>query len=190
MLTTRTLMGAGAALFGLMGIRYYAYPLPDSQVRFARLEPEAFMSRDPLADAWGLIEVDSETGQPIDPEPRPQPEMLYLDKCWRELQWLFGDEDGPFRRSFDLVRGEVTMTPCGWIPYFGVLDADEVTAVAQNLAEVTAADVDHLLEGHAELCRGDDVDGERRYILEFLGRAQQFLASMTKRGSGLIYMIG
>ncbi|MDN4638698.1 hypothetical protein QCD70_00425 [Agreia sp. PsM10] len=172
-----------------MGIRYYACPLPDSQVMFARLEPEAFMSRDPLADAWGLIEVDYETGQPIDSEPRPQPEVLYLDKCWRELQLLFGDEDGPFRTSFDLVRGAVTMTPRGWIPYFGVLDADEVTAVAQNIDQVTAADVDHLLEEHPELCRDDD-DGERKYILDLLGDAQQFVASMMKRGWGLIYMIG
>lgn len=176
------MLGTDAALFGIMGIRYYAYPLPDSQVTFARREPEAFMARDPLADAWGLIDVDSES--------RPQPEMLYLDKCWRELQWLFGDEDGPFRPSFDLVRGQVTMTHCGWIPYFGVLDADEVTAVAQNIAQVTAADVHHLLEDHPELCRGDDVDGERRYIMELLGHAQQFLASMMTRRSGLIYMIG
>ena len=55
-----------------MGIRYYAYPVDREFIELARVSPRMFMSIDPFADVWGVVEE--------------RPEMLYLDKVWRDLQ--------------------------------------------------------------------------------------------------------
>jgi hypothetical protein len=59
-----------------MGIRYYAYPVRTSDVELARANPHDFLATDLLADAWGPAEL--------------KPRMLYLDKCWGQLQELLG----------------------------------------------------------------------------------------------------
>jgi hypothetical protein len=172
---------------GAMGIRYYAYPLPEEHVRFAREEPRAFFSRDPLADAWGLAEVDPAAPEPTGADAAEPPLMLYLDKCWRELQSLLAGasiEDN--RAAYDLVRGEVEMDGDWWWPYFGVLDAAQVQAVAADLNTVTEHDVDHWLSMDPLLGYGE----EREYVLEFLGRAQEFTALLARQKLALIYKIG
>lgn len=91
-----------------MGIRYYAYPLDPDLVGWAQADPRSFLSHDPLADAWEL-------------DGTPRPEMLYLDKCWSSLQRLTCPVPGMSRPAHALVRGAVTHTPTGWIPWCGVL---------------------------------------------------------------------
>src|SRR5690606_14201418 len=84
-----------SANHGAMGVRYYAYPLAPELVGRAMDDPRPFLSDDPLADAWGL-------GRPR------HPQMLYLDKCWRQLQSLTNPPGGKPRPSHALVAGDVT----------------------------------------------------------------------------------
>jgi hypothetical protein len=170
-----------------MGIRYYAYPLPEEHVGFAREEPRAFFSRDPLADAWGLAEVDPEAPDPTGAVASEPPLMLYLDKCWRELQSLLaGASIEGSRAAYDLVQGDVEMDGDGWWPYFGVLDAARVQAVAADLNTVTEKDVDRWLAMDPLLGYGE----QKEYVLEFLGRAQRFTALLAQQKLALIYKIG
>jgi hypothetical protein len=154
-----------------MGIRYYAYPLRPQDVERAELDPRAFISRDPFRDAWGPDDL--------------RPEMLYLDKCWRELQWLLGARGGGApRRSLVLVEGEVTETATGWIPYMKVMTPKEVAAVARDLADV----------GHEEI-RAQDWNYPGRgwsadYVWHYLDAARRFVEALAQDGRGLVYLIG
>ena len=153
-----------------MGIRYYAYPLQPSDIESARASPRAFMADDPLADAWGSLEL--------------RPRMLYLDKCWAELQDLFGS-----RPASLLVQGSVTHTSYGWIPHLDVLDPETVGAVAEDLARVTEADV--VASGvRSYRGRGTPAEDADEYVMHFLAEARTFTKSLTTDGLGLIYMIG
>src|SRR5690606_17833466 len=101
-----------------MGIRYYAYPVSPREMAAARENPCRFHGDDPLMDAWGPAEE--------------RPPMLYLDKCWRCLQRLF-DLDGPAQRpAAELVRGDVTHVPTGWIPYERALHPSQVAEIAAD----------------------------------------------------------
>lgn len=156
-----------------MGIRYYAYPLPSELVAAARLDPSAYLSSDPLADAWGL-----------DGHSRPQ--MLYLDKCWGLFQRLtYADPRAP-RPSYLLVEGHVTHTHDGWIPWTKVLDAVEVSRIADDLASINPGDLDDLFARGGSCFRDDD----RAYLESYLAQAQEFTADLRARGQGLVYMIG
>ncbi|HEU4807139.1 MAG TPA: hypothetical protein VFT01_02670, partial [Homoserinimonas sp.] len=75
-----------------MGIRYYAYPITEDQYPLAVENPCRFHGSDPLMDAWG----------PAD----KKPDMLYLDKCWQQLQTLLGPGSGiSDRPAFQPVEG-------------------------------------------------------------------------------------
>lgn len=76
--------------------------------------------------------------------------MLYLDKCWRELQLLLANP--PRRAAQKLVDGQVTHTHGGWISHERALSPAEVKAVA--------ADVSDLLNGSraAVILGADDFD--------------------------------
>jgi hypothetical protein len=158
-----------------MGIRYYAYPITAEQYALAVENPCLFHGSDPLMDAWG----------PVD----EQPEMLYLDKCWRELQVLLGPESGVAHRpALQLVDGQVTDVEMGWIPYERALSPAQVQAVAADLATVGEPDIRRLLPA---LNRWNDAaDQEFSYVAEYLAAAQEFTAALTKDGRGLVYMIG
>lgn len=168
--------GSVLANHGGMGIRYYAYPLRSESVALALEDPGAFMSRDPLADAWELDGIQ-------------RPEMLYLDKCWSLLQLLTRPEFGPPRTSYRLFEGEVTHTNRGWLPWIRVLTVEEVDAVARDLALLGERDVDELLD-HRGLYFREGRASERSYIIGYLGAAQEFTALMQMRGWGLVYLIG
>lgn len=157
-----------------MGIRYYAYPITADQYPLARENPCAFHGVDPLMDAWG----------PKD----GKPEMLYLDKCWRELQTLLGPSlERPNRPAHQLVDGRVTDTGAGWIPYELALSPAQVAAIAADLKTVNEADVRRALP---EFGSHHPEDEEFEYVTQYLAEAQRFTAALADSGRGLVYMIG
>ncbi|WP_440712636.1 hypothetical protein [Gordonia sp. FQ] len=157
-----------------MGIRYYAYPIRPDQVGAARLDPWPFLSDDPLMDAWARDE--------------DRPRMLYLDKCWYELQRLFvpaRDDPHPRpRMAFELVRGAVSETGCGaHSPFTAVHGPDVVAAIALDLARVEPIDD----EKAALIGRWNS---SADYVNHYLTAAQEFTAGLTRDGLGLVYLIG
>lgn len=163
-----------------MGIRYYAYPVEAEFTDHARVSPRMFMSIDPLTDAWGPAEG--------------RPTMLYLDKCWRELQALFGAKpQGPARPAYELVSGEVVMHHDGWEPFIRSLDPNQVASVAQDVGHVTKADVEAwLLDSRTEPLNAEDRDRdeELRYVMQYLGDAKTFTEQLALEERGLVYLIG
>ena len=120
-----------------------------------------------------------------------RPEMLYLDKCWYELQSLFHPEPGaPVRPAHRLVAGQVTMIGWEWEPHIAVLDANELAAAALDLATVTDDDVAAWLRAGDAKHRRDGFDGAFSYVTHFLHQAQEFTSRLAERGSGLVYLIG
>lgn len=158
-----------------MGIRYYAYPITADEYPRALENPCPFHGRDPLMDAWGPSDA--------------RPEMLYLDKCWWELQELLGTvSEAPKRPAFQLVEGRVTDTPTGWIPFERALSPDQVKAVAADLSTVSEQDVRRMLSESQDprASRPEEYD----YIVHHLAAAQAFTESLAANGLGLVYLIG
>ena len=161
-----------------MGIRYYAYPVRASDVELARANPRDFLADDPLADAWGPVEL--------------KPRMLYLDKCWGQLQELLRPGSGrPESVAYQLVEGEVTHTSEGWIPFTRVLDPAQVREIAEELSQIGEADV---LAARVRTFGGDgfvnDDPDELRYVMQYLNDAKSFVDALAKDNLGLVYMIG
>ena len=157
-----------------MGIRYYAYPISAEDYETARADPCPFHGRDPFADAWG---------------PRDdRPEMLYLDKCWNELQAMFGPAPGVSARpTYALVEGQVTHVDMGWIPFERALSPGEVRTIASDIATVGDDEIRSLM---ARSISHPDDEQEFSYIQHFLGEAQRFVTDLANDGRGLVYMIG
>ena len=127
-------------------------------------------------DAWG--------------GPDDTPEMLYLDKCWRELQVLLGPRSGIENRpALQLVNGSVTDTPTGWIPHERALSPEEVRAIADDLATVGESDIRRLMPLITGRDAGED-DGEYRYVAQYLAVAKGFTQKLAREGRGLVYLIG
>lgn len=158
-----------------MGIRYYAYPITADEYSMARENPHPYLGDDPLMDAWGPIE--------------DKPEMLYLDKCWNELQALLGSGSSVVDRpALQLVTGHVTDTPMGWIPFERALSPGEVLAIAVDLATVGEANIRDMMTLSAHSTPA--FDGEHEYIAQYLSDAQKFTARLAADGRGLVYRIG
>lgn len=158
-----------------MGIRYYAYPITAEQYPLALTKPCAFHGSDPLTDAWGPQEM--------------KPEMLYLDKCWNELQHLLASPSGqPDRPALQLVDGRVTFTPRGWIPYERALSPSQVEAVAADLKTVNEADIRRMVSEFPSWY----VSSEQtyQYVAQYLAEAKQFTTRLARGGWGLVYLIG
>ena len=158
-----------------MGIRYYAYPMTAEQYPLAVENPCRFHGADPLMDAWA----------PGD----DQPEMLYLDKCWHELQVLLGPESGVTDRpALQLVEGLVADVGIGWIPYERALSPVQVQAVAADLPTIGESDIRRSLP--ALIHWNDAPEQEYRYVAQYLAAAQEFTATLARNHRGLVYMIG
>lgn len=157
-----------------MGIRYYAYPLRPEHVEFAMQKPRAFVAPDPFADVW----FDN------------RPHMLYLDKCWGLLQDLTRpDVDKVARPGYRLFEGNVTHTDCGWIPWSRALSPDDVRLIADDLSTISTEEVDrHFDPGPSNW--PSDGSTAADYVRQYLLAAQEFTATMTAEGQGLVYMIG
>ena len=157
-----------------MGIRYYAYPIAAEDYETALEDPCPFHGSDPFADAWGSRDA--------------RPEMLYLDKCWHELQQMFGPNSGASARpAFALVEGQVTHVEMGWIPYERALSPREVQEIASDIATVGDDDIRKFMAQRPS--RSDD-EQEFSYVQQFLGEAQHFVTRLANDGRGLVYMIG
>ena len=160
----------------IMGIRYYAYPVGAGDAELARVTPVAFMSADPLFEAWSE-----------DP-----PEMLYLDKCWSYLQRLLCPEYGETARpAYDLVAGDVVhhFFEGTWEAVYRALDPSQVAAVAADLATVTNQDVAAMLEEEQRRL-GPPKNDDYGYMAFHLDKAKEFTARLGREGRGLVYKIG
>lgn len=160
-----------------MGIRYYSYPVRADLIEAAKTSPQSFLGDDPFWDAWGSKDE--------------QPPMLYLDKCWHELQMLLRrDGDSPKRPAFRLVEGQVTQTSDGWISYTAVLDPRQVAEISKDLATVTPEEVRaSVMSGHT-LGSDRDLEKDVEYVIHYLREALLFTTALSESGNGLVYTIG
>lgn len=168
-----------------MGIRYYAYAFDKDQTDQAMENPRAFISSDPLADAWGF-EPHARVATATLEQAVPERDMLYLDKAWRNLQLITGPRSaaGSARPSYRMFEGDVTMCEGGWVPAYGALAPAEVADVARDLAAVE----DELAA--VSLRRVGATQDDVAYALHFLDRARVFAEGLAADGRGMAYMIG
>lgn len=163
-----------------MGIRYYAYAFDANMTELALADPMSFISDDPLADAWGMPHGARE-GVTNFVQSVPETDMLYLDKAWSSLQVLSAPSpsDGTPRPAHRMFEGQVTMTPCGWIPWVRAPSPDDVVAIADDLVDLQRS-------------VGDDTvnDQDTRYVLDLLQRAVEFVKRAASSNRGFAYMIG
>jgi hypothetical protein len=165
-----------------MGIRYYAYPVTPEHTATAAATPELFLGQDPLSDAWGLVPI-GDSIYAMDPKPRP--EMLYLDKCWGLLQELTRTGEGECRPAHVLFAGYDRGGRNDCQPFLKALSPSEVATAASGLSTIGNGDLDVFFErdrrGHI---------GDRNYLEQYLNRAVEFTTDLHSRGWGLVYMIG
>lgn len=183
----------GAALAsdpGCMGIRYYAYAFDADLAQRAVDDPHSILSSDPLADAWGL-EPHAAVSVATFEQVVPKRDMLYLDKAWRALQALTRptSDGGVVRASYRMFEGNVTMHGLGWDPWVRTILPEEVPAICDDLC---AIDEDRV-RAWARTWRsphGADDEAELRYVLDYLGRSQEFVESLAIDDRGMVYLIG
>ncbi|MBT8158878.1 MULTISPECIES: DUF1877 family protein [Arthrobacter] len=170
-----------------MGIRYYAYAFDGDVAKKALSDPMSFMSADPLADAWGL-EPGVGTSYTTFGQSIPERDMLYLDKAWGHLQVLTAPLRAGMaaRPAFRMFEGNVTMHDDGWEPWVRALAPSEVLAIAQDLDDVSDAEVRLRLPVSPYVDRDLDVE----YAVGYLRRARVFARNLADEGRGMVYLIG
>lgn len=171
-----------------MGIRYYAYAFDADVTDQALAAPRVFISRDPLADAWGLPHG-FRVGGPIGEQGVSRRDMLYLDKAWSYLQRVAGPTPGrPARAAYRMFEGHVLYLPEGcWEPWIRALAPHEVADIAHDVGQLSEDDVATGLTGR---------DGERHfsendvaYVAEYLRDAQEFVTQLAEDNRGFVYTI-
>ncbi|MEZ0578327.1 DUF1877 family protein [Nocardioides sp. MH1] len=168
-----------------MGIRYYAYAVDADQADRALADPRAFISSDPLADAWGMKPHAAVSVASFE-QTVPERDMLYLDKAWRGLQVLTGPRSGAgaARPAYRMFEGKVEMCGDGWIPWYRALAPAQVHEVAQDLGdlqrEVAAVGLRRIGASGVNLS----------YAVDYLDRATRFVRRLAADGRGMAYMIG
>jgi len=173
-----------------MGIRYYAYAFDADLAQRAVDDPHSILSSDPLADAWGL-EPHAAVSVATFEQVSPKRDMLYLDKAWSALQALTRprSDDGTARAAYRMFEGSVTMHDMGWDPWVRTILPEEVPAIRDDLCSIHQSRVQAWARTwHSP--HGADDESELRYVLDFLGRAQEFVQSLAKDGRGMVYLIG
>ncbi len=169
-----------------MGIRYYAYAFDEDRTESALANPHAFVSSDPLADAWGF-EPHARVATPTFEQVIPERDMLYLDKAWRPLQLLTGPSPATAvaRPAYRMFEGDVAMRPGGWTwdPWVRVLTPPEIEPIAQDLRDLTSGEALRRLP--EVRVRDDDV----AYALQFLDRAHRFVDGLARECRGMVYLI-
>jgi hypothetical protein len=175
---------------GRMGIRYYAYAFDADLTQQAVDDPHSILSSDPLADAWGM-EPHAVVAVPSFEQVSPKREMLYLDKAWSALQSLTRPTtDVPHTGSCHrMFEGNVTMHSLGWEPWVRTILPEEVPAIRDELCRFDELRVRQWAHGWRSRHGAPD-DDELRYVLDHLGRAQNFVETLAADGRGMVYLIG
>ncbi|MFI2563097.1 hypothetical protein [Paenarthrobacter sp. NPDC018779] len=170
-----------------MGIRYYAFAFDGDMTDRVLADPRSVMSSDPLADAWGF-EPGAEVGFPTFEQSIPERDMLYLDKAWRELQAFTAPSrtGADARPAFRMFEGEVTMHYDGWESWIRVLPPMDVPAIAQDLSDITDAELGNWLQGSLRFQRDSNVS----YAVGYLQRARAFVNDLAASDRGFVYLIG
>lgn len=170
-----------------MGIRYYAYAVDAALAEHSMADPRAFISSDPLADAWGL-EPHTAISVATFEQRLPRRDLLYLDKAWSYLQLLtrpFPPQE-PTRPSYRMFEGAVTprRDGYGWDPWVRALRPGEMGPIACDLVELTntPAELVHPYLG----TQGEHVD----YVMQYLEAARSFVLDLVRDGRGMAYLIG
>lgn len=173
-----------------MGIRYYAYAFDADLALQAVEDPHSILSSDPLADAWGL-EPHASISVATFEQVSPKRDMLYLDKAWSALQSLTRSSQGEpaAGASYRMFEGEVTMHGLGWDPWVRTILPDEVKQICDDLRTFDESRVRAWAQRWRSPHGADDED-ELRYVLDFLGRAREFVESLAADGRGMVYLIG
>jgi hypothetical protein len=117
----------------------------------------------------------------------PEPDLLDLDKSWRYLQRLFDSLN--LHAAADLVKGQITETPTGWISYQGTIAPDRVSAMARELATVSVEQTRSLFQENGEWAdhrSEEDFD----YVRSHLTRAVSFAEKVAHDDRGIVYYIG
>ena len=173
-----------------MGIRYYAYAFDADLAQQAVDDPHSILSSDPLADAWGM-EPHASVSIATFEQASPKRDMLYLDKAWSALQSLTRpmSDDLAVGSCYRMFEGNVTMHGLGWDPWVRTILPAEVPAIRDDLCAIDEARVRAWARTWRSPHGADDED-ELRYVLDFLGRAQEFVESLASDGRGLVYHIG
>ncbi|MCI0143155.1 DUF1877 family protein [Arthrobacter bambusae] len=170
-----------------MGIRYYAYAFDGDLTERVLSDPMTFVSVDPLADAWGLDPGIGTSGTTFE-QLISERDMLYLDKAWRHLQVLTAPmgEAMAARPAFRMFEGNVTMHGDGWDPWVRALTPSEVLTIAQDLDDISDAEVRLRLPDSPRVDRDLDVE----YAVGYLRLARVFAANLADEGRGMVYLIG
>lgn len=165
-----------------MGIRYYAYAFDHDDTDRALADPRAFVSEDPLADAWGF-EPHARVATPTFSQAVSERDMLYLDKSWSHLQLLTCPESAcTARPAYRMFEGGVTMYADGWEPWIRPLRPEEVAIIAPDVVSV-------LDEAVSDRRRDADVP-DWDYALTYLRRASEFVTNLAAERRGMVYLIG
>lgn len=164
-----------------MGIRYYGYAFDADRTAEVLADPRAFISSDPLADAWGM-EPHAEYSVATFQQRTPQRDLLYLDKAWRDLQAI----TGPMRPAYRLFEGDVTLSSDGysWTPCVRALPPDVIATIADDLIRITPASV----RKRFRLWGASALDAD--YVVQYLETARIFVRGLARDGRGMAYLIG
>lgn len=175
-----------------MGIRYYAYAFDADATRAVLADPRAYISSDPLADAWGfppgsMVAVTDFRQGPAEED------MLYLDKAWRNLQLMTAPSDPTDdpRPAYRMFEGDVT--PLGnwesWLPWVRAIPPEDVAPIADDLDTLTRADFVPWLPPRQGDESGEGEEAEAEYV-DHVKRARRFLRGLEASGRGFAYLIG
>jgi len=77
----------------------------------------------------------------------------------------------------------------GWDPWVRTILPEEVPAIHDDLCGMDDSRVRRWARTWRSPFGADDED-EIRYVLDFLGRAQEFVTSLAADGRGMVYLIG
>jgi hypothetical protein len=173
-----------------MGIRYYAYAFDPELAQQAIDDPHSILSSDPLADAWGMEPHTSVTVATFE-QVSPARDMLYLDKAWSALQSLTSPApEAPAELACHrMFEGHVTMHGMGWDPWVRTILPQEVPAIRDDLCAIDETRVREWAQTWRSP-HGADEEDELRYVLDFLGQAQEFVKALAEDGRGMVYLIG
>lgn len=172
-----------------MGIRYYAYAFDGDMTDTALADPHAVVSRDPLADAFGLPHGFTSGNTDFRQGP-PEEDMLYLDKTWNNLQRMTAplSPDHEVRPAYRMFEGDVTLVDDGmsWHPWVRAIPPEDVPDIADDLDTITVAD----FVPHYSRCGGEDPESEAVGVFQFLDRTRHFVRGLERTGRGFVYLIG